>query len=234
MISDNHNLLHHYELLRHQYQDRVEPLLAQLRQRIDDELSRIRQEEAELSAAQVQALLELQTAIGVDARFLLNTAQFQDFLEKFLQPQPKFDLDKPPAADKDIANWLLSQSDKPVRVFDYKENVEPDDYDDERSFTSYGFEVKVGWGDETVEVDYIRTHKMYGVQDCRCNSYAEIAEEISWRLEDFPTDERGDISSELSCLAIYCCILLAQTPPTVKFVYSSVEQEEPELWELST
>ncbi len=224
MMSDNHNPLHHYGLLLHQYQERVETLLAQLRQRSDDELSRIHQEEAELLAAQTQALLELQTFIGIDARFLLNTAQFQEFFEKFLQPQPK--------QEWDLSNWLLSQSDQPVRVFDYQEKSDPDDYDDERNYASDGFEVKVSWGEQTVEVDRIRTLKIYGTEDYRYESYTERAEAISWRMEDFPADERGDIYAELSCLVTYCCVLLAQTPPTVKFTYNSADNVKRDLWEL--
>jgi hypothetical protein len=231
-MSDDQNLLDSYDLLFQQSADRIEPLLAQLRQRVDDELDRIRQQEAELLEAQTQALLKLQTAIGVDARFLLKTSKFKEFFDKFLQPQPKSYRHKIPARETNFSNWSIARSDKPVRVFNYQETFDLDDYDDERNYASYGFEVKVGWGEEIAEVDYIRTLKIYGVEDYRHTSFPHIVEEIAWRLEDFPSGEEGDIQDELSCLVTYCCLLLAQQPPTVKFTYNSAEQEKRDLWQL--
>jgi hypothetical protein len=85
-----------YELLRQQYSERVEPLLAQLHDRVDNELNLIRQQEATLLAAQTKALEELQIAISVDARFVLKTARFQEFFEQHLNVNSKYYRDKTP------------------------------------------------------------------------------------------------------------------------------------------
>jgi hypothetical protein len=87
-MNAEQNPLLRYDLRLQQYSDRVEPLLTQLHQRVDNELNLIRQQEATLLAARTQALEELQTAIGVDARFLLKTARFQEFFVRVASALP--------------------------------------------------------------------------------------------------------------------------------------------------
>lgn len=68
-MNAEQNPLLRYDSLLQQYTDRVEPLLTQLRDRVDNELNLICHQEATLLADRTQALQELQTAIGVDAMF---------------------------------------------------------------------------------------------------------------------------------------------------------------------
>jgi hypothetical protein len=144
-MNAEQNPLLRYDSLLQQYADRVEPLLTQLRDRVDNELNLICHQEATLLADRTQALQELQTAIGVDARFLLKTARFQEFFEKYLNVKSKYDRDKTPEVDDLVANWLLMNFDRPLRVFAYQETFEPDDYDDENTYASYSFNIKVAW-----------------------------------------------------------------------------------------
>jgi hypothetical protein len=227
-----------YELLRQQYSERVEPLLAQLHDRVDNELNLIRQQEATLLATQTQALEELQTAIGVDARFLLTTARFQEFFDRHLNVKSKYCRDKTPQVDEIVANWSLvdgaapleARFDRPLRVFAYQEKFEPDDYDDERTYASYSFNVKVAWDTKTIDVTDIKTLKIYGLNDYRRESFADIAKLISWKLGDFSKNKLS--IEELSYLITYCCLLLAQKPSAVEFAYNSASEGKHDLWEL--
>jgi hypothetical protein len=227
-----------YELLRQQYSERVEPLLAQLHDRVENEIDLIRQREATLLAAQTQALEELQTAISVDARFLLQTARFQEFFEQHLNVKSKYYRDRTPQVDDIVANWsLVGESaplehdlNRPLRVFAYQEKFEPDDYDDERTYASYSFNVKVAWDAMTIDVTDIRTLKIYGLNDYRRESFADLSELISWELKKF--SENKLLVKELSYLVTYCCLLLAQQPSTVEFTYNPPAAGKHDLWEL--
>lgn len=227
-----------YELLRQQYSERVEPLLAQLHDRVENEIDLIRQREATLLAAQTQALEELQTAISVDARFLLQTARFQEFFEQHLNVKSKYYRDRTPQVDEIVANWSLlggsapleNDLDRPLRVFAYQEKFEPDDYDDERTYASYSFNVKVAWDATTIDVTDIRTLKIYGLNDYRRESFADLSELISWELKKF--SENKLLVKEFSYLVTYCCLLLAQNPSTVEFTYNPPATGKHDLWEL--
>jgi hypothetical protein len=50
-----------------------------------------------------------------------------------------------------------------LRVFAYQEKFEPDDYDDEHTYASYSFNVKVAWDATTIDVTDIKTLKIYGL-----------------------------------------------------------------------
>jgi hypothetical protein len=227
-----------YDLLLQQCSARVEPLLTQLHDRVDNELNLIRQQEATLLAARTQALAELQTAIGVDARFLLKTARFQEFFEQHLNVKSKYYRDKTPQVNEIVANWSLvtgvapleNHFDRPLRVFAYQQKFEPDDYDDERTYASYSFNVKVAWDTTTIDITDIKALKIYGFNDYRHESFADLAELISWELKDFPDDRL--LTKELSYLVTYCCLLLAQKPSTVEFTYNPPAEEKHDLWKL--
>jgi hypothetical protein len=227
-----------YELLLQQYLERVEPLLTQLHDRVDNELNLIRQQEATLLAARTQALEELQTAIGVDARLLLKIARFQEFFEQHLNVKSRYYRDKTPQVDEIVANWSLvggsapleDRIDRPLRLFAYQEKFEPDDYDDERTYASYSFNVKVAWDAKTIDVTDIKILKIYGLNDDRRESFADIAQLISWQLGKL--SENKLFLKELSYLITYCCLLLAQKPSTVEFAYNSASEGKHNLWEL--
>jgi hypothetical protein len=93
-MNAEQNPLLRYDSLLQQYAEQVEPLLTQLRERVDNELDRIRHQEATLLADRLQALQELQTAIGIDARFLLKTARFQEFFDRYLNVKSTYNRDK--------------------------------------------------------------------------------------------------------------------------------------------
>jgi hypothetical protein len=167
-------------------------------------------------------LQKLQVAIGIDARFLLKTARFQDFFEKHLNIEPRSNRDRTTKVDDIVANWSLARFDRPLRVFGYKEKFEPDDYDDENTYASYSFNVKVAWDEITKEIGAIQTIGIHGFNNYRHESFVDLAESISWHIEDFPNNADPAnqlLSKEFSYLILYCCMLLAQKPSTIEFNY---------------
>jgi hypothetical protein len=211
-MNAEQNPLLRYDSLLQQYAERVEPLLTQLRERVDNELDRIRHQEATLLADRLQALQELQTAIGIDARFLLKTVRLQEFFDRYLNVKSTYNRDKTPQIDDIVANWSLARFDRSLRVFDYTETFEPDDYDDENTYASYRFNVRVAWDETTSDITDIQTLAIYGFNNYRHESFDDLAESISWRLEDFPDNSDPKnwlLIEELSYLVTYCCLLLA-------------------------
>lgn len=234
-MNAEQNPLLRYGSLLEQYTDRVEPFLTQLRERVDNELDRIRQQEATLIVDRAQALQKLQTEIGVDARFLLKTARFQEFFEQHLNVKSKYNRDKTPQVDDLVANWWLVSFDRPLRVFDYQEKFEPDDYDDENTYASYRFNVKVAWDETTSDITDIRALAIYGFNNYQSESFADLAESVSWELGDFPdkSDPKNWLQiKQLSYLVIYCCLLLAQQASTIEFTYNLVPKGKHNLWKL--
>jgi hypothetical protein len=239
-MNVDRNPLESYDLLCQQYTECVEPSLERLRQQIDIELDRIREEQGKLLAERSQAFAELKVGIGVDAHFLLRTSQFQKFFDRFLKTEPKpidFWGQEYKTVDPNVANWLISKSSIPIRIFDYQEIFQPEDYDDNREYISYGFEVKVDWGRARMKIDYIRTVRIYGSRENK-ESLKEIAEQVCDRLiyaEDLDPNHPEDYSlfdgEELSYLVIYCCFLLVQKPPSLEFNYGLFEERGRNLWQ---
>ncbi|WP_310426539.1 hypothetical protein [Chamaesiphon sp. VAR_48_metabat_135_sub] len=123
-----------------------------------------------------------------------------------------------------------------MRVFAYTETFEPDDYDDENTYASYSFNIKVAWDEKISDITDIQILKIYGFNDYRHESFTEIADLISWQVKDFSdnyTPRDRLLIKELSYLITYCCLLLAQQPSTVEFTYNLVPEGKHNLWELS-
>jgi hypothetical protein len=133
-MSNGINLLdlYHQNVLAHSQQ--FDPLLAQLRQEVEERLVQLQQQETSLIESQTQILKDLKSTLATDARFVLETPEFQEFVEELA----------PDILERvRVSGWLLNRSDVALRVMDYKPYVDPDDYDDERDRTSFYYNIKM-------------------------------------------------------------------------------------------
>lgn len=122
--------------------------------------------------------------------------------------------------------WSLLSGEKPLKVSDYEEFIDPDDYDDENTHTSYSYEFQVIWGEETVEADRVFTRRVYGLQRGGDYSLLDQCDSVQGCLlglvdREMRTLENCRFFAEMSCLVVYACQFLAKQPEQVKFVYDS-------------
>jgi hypothetical protein len=226
-MTNRLTVLDRYQQLVSSHSEQFEPQVQQLYQRVETELQQMRQQESQLVQAQSEALNELQAAMAVDIRFLLTNPEFQAF---FASLPPKIFHDyrsgvKTQVSDQ-VSAWHLHDSALPLRVFDYQTRVDPDDYDDERTYVSYHYSVTVGWGTKTVETINVNTESIYGVNERRAYSLIDQIDNIHDGLWEFfdrkvVTAEESQLVAEMSYLVGYAASLLALQPQMVKFTYDS-------------
>jgi hypothetical protein len=214
-MSNGINLLdlYHQNVLAHSQQ--FDPLLAQLRQDVEERLVQLQQQETSLIESQTQILQDLKSTLATDARFVLETPEFQEFVEELA----------PDILERvKVSGWLLNRSDLALQVMDYKPYIDPDDYDDERAHTSFYYNIKVWLGDLAAEIDRVCERKIYGMNDERIYSQAQqiqdIASEVKYDLLDLRKNPQDrDLAAEISMVIGYARNLLALEPKTVEFGY---------------
>jgi hypothetical protein len=226
-MTDPLTVLDRYQQLVNTHSEQFDPLVQQLYQLVEAELREIRQQESSLVQTQTEVLKALQAEMAIDIRFLLTNRGFQSFFADL--PKKSFHNyhsgRKTQVADQ-ISAWVLHQSAQPLRVFDYQTRVDPDDYDDERSYVSYHYSVKVAWGETSVETIHVNTENIYGVNNRRAYALTDQIGDIHDGLWEFfdrkvITDNESQMVAEMSYLVAYAASLLALQPQTVKFTYDS-------------
>jgi hypothetical protein len=231
-MTHESTVLDRYQQLVCQHSEQFSAPLQQLRQYLDRELEQLRQQEAALVQSQVAALQELHDQIATDAKFLLAS----DGLQEFVTSLPQKDLRNYYSEtrikwSKVVSTWSLHQSEVPLKVFDYETVVNPDDYDDERTHTSYSYRVAVGWGEATTLVNDVLTQQIYGVSEQHSYSMFDQISSIYGDLlalydRDTGTPEDAVRIAEMSILVAYACQLLRLKVQTVQFTYNSNAEED--------
>jgi hypothetical protein len=219
-MSNGINLLdlYHQNVLMHSQQ--FDPLLAQLRQEVEERLVQLQQQETSLIESQTQILKDLKSILATDARFVLETPEFQEFVEELA----------PDILERArVSGWLLNRSDVALRVMDYNPYVDPDDYDDERDHTSFYYNIKVKFGDLFAEIDRVCERKIYGINDEQIYNQSQQIQDISGQVEYDLLDLRKnpqdrDLAAEISMAIGYARNLLALEPKTVEFGYNLARQ----------
>jgi hypothetical protein len=226
-MTDQLTVLDLYQQLVHTHSDEFDPLVQQLHQQVEAELRQMRQQESSLVQAQTEVLKELLAAMAIDIRFLMMNPGFQSFFADL--PKTSFHNyrsgQKTQVADP-VSAWVLHGSAQPLRVFDYQTRVDPDDYDDERTYVSHHYSVNVAWGEMPVETIHVNTKNIYGVNNCRSHSLIDQIGDLNDGLWEFfdrkvVTEEESQLVAEMSYLVAYAASLLALQPQTVKFTYDS-------------
>ncbi len=228
-MSNGINLLDLYQqnVLAHSQQ--FDPLLSQLRQDVEERLVQLQQQEISLIESQTQILQDLKLTLATDARFVLETPEFQEFVEALA----------PEILERvRVSGWLLNRSDLALQVIDYKTYVDPDDYDDEREHTSFYYNIKVCLGDLSVEIDRVCERKIYGMNDERIYSQSQqienITSEIEYDLLDLRKNPQDrDLAAEIGLVIGYARKLLALEPKIVQFIYDPTRHDRRSNWERS-
>ena len=225
-------LLDRYHQLIQSHSAEFEPQIHQLEQQVHTEIARLREQEAVLVENQVSALAELKQAIETDACFLLKTSGFQGFVDQL--PPKKSQSWRTKSAIKLSANpldWSLNQAEQPLKVSDYEMTIDPDDYDDENTHTSFGYSIQVKWGESSMKIERILLKRVYGMNRGHDRSQRDQLEQLESYLEDlwYPkTMSLQDeiVLAEISYLVLYAVSLLALEPRQVSFIYDSTQPKK--------
>ena len=227
-------LLDRYHQLIQSHSAEFEPQIHQLEQQVHTEIARLREQDAVLVENQVSALADLKQAIEADAYFLLKTSGFKPFVDQ-LPPQQsqswqtKVSIQLP----ADPLEWSINQAAQCLKVSDYKMTIDPDDYDDEHTHTSFGYSIQVEWGGRLIEIERILLKRIYGNDNDRCYSQRDQLEDIEWCLVgswDRKTIslQEQTLSAEMSYVVLYAVSLLALEPQQVTFMYDSTASRQAE------
>lgn len=229
------HLLGEYESLTNQHQEQFAPALTQLQASVDQMLHQLRQQERLLVKAQAQQLAQLHAQLAADARCLLNSFELQSFISQ-VQATPAHvrwnQTEPPPEVDANPAHWQLTQMDLPLAIRDYETTVDHDAYDDERTHSAYGYGVIIVVGAQSQRVEVL-TQCVYSPVEHR--SYS-LRQQLDYYFEDKVTQllsqqtitlAQDRLAQEISCLFGCAVRLLALTPQTVQFHYSTTEAGSP-------
>ena len=220
-------LLDRYHQLIQSHSAEFEPQIHQLEQQVQTEIERLREQESILVENQSAVLADLKQAIETDAYFLLKTAGFKAFVDRMPpEPSQSWRTKLSIQLSADPSEWSISQSAQCLKVSDYEMTIDPDDYDDEHTHTSYGYSIQVEWGEHSIEMPRILLKRIYGNDHDHYYSERDQLESIGWYLlgswdrQTIGLQEQT-LSAELSYLVFYAVSLLTLEPQQVTFTYDS-------------
>lgn len=233
------HLLGEYESLMQKHQEQFAPALTQLQELVDQMVHQLRQQERPLVEAQVQQLAQLQAQLATDARCLLNSVELQTFIAQ-LQAMPatsRWNYTEPMSeVDVNPANWQLTQMDLPLAIRDYETTVDHEAYNDERTYSAYGYRVTIIVGQQRQQIEVL-TKSIYSPVD---HGFYSLREQLYYFFEDEVekllaeqniTLAQDLLAQEISCLFGCAVGLLLLAPQTVQFNYSSTEADSSTLLE---
>ncbi|MBD2772274.1 hypothetical protein [Iningainema tapete] len=228
-MTNSDSLLSGYQALVQNHASRFDPEIAALQQIVQARMQELRSREQALVEAQAVELKSITDALATDARCLLPTPEFRAFVQDFKQMSRSWYSNKPDVtiAD-DPTTWLLATLDLPIGLSNYQTQEDPDAYDDERTHILYSYSLSLRLGDTEcrIEVPYKRT---YNLNEHREDSLKEqidfyIAGDVGGLLKKIkhPEAEIDQLTAEISVLVGYAKTLLALTPRTASFEYTSM------------
>jgi hypothetical protein len=231
-MTNGITLLDRYHQLVQSHSAEFEPQIHQLEQQVHTEIARLREQEAVLVENQSSVLADLKEAIETDAYFLLKTSGFKAFVDQ-LPPQQsqswrtKSSIQLP----ADPVEWSINQTAQCLKVFDYEMTIDPDDYDDEHTHTSFGYSIQVEWGEHSIEIERILLKRIYGNDRDQYYSLYDQLEDIAcylmglWDRKTISLQEQT-LSVEISYVVFYAVSLLALEPQQVTFSYDSTHSRQ--------
>lgn len=139
-----------YYALRQQKAIEISTRIGQVQQQLAAELQGLQDLEQQLLSAQEGVLEQIRLVLETDARSLLSTSQFQEFVRDLLQEvkakpkQASFVLEVTPKTTK----WILHTLEQPLQVSQIESVERTNSYDDEKQFlTRYYIRMLVQLGE---------------------------------------------------------------------------------------
>lgn len=224
------SLLAPYQALVQQHQDQFSLPLNQLHATVETTLHQLRQQEQPLVAAQIQALASLRAQLSTNARCLLGSAELTAFVTE-VQTLPRvrpWNRTTPtPDLVPDTTDWHLAQTDFTLAIHDYESVVDHNAYDDERTHTTYGYQIAIQIGDQRQPLTVI-TERCYSPIERRSYDLrTQLAYDFEYGVADLikplaiAAAHQAQLIQEISHLCCCAVRLLALTPQSVQFQYAT-------------
>lgn len=213
-----------YENLRQQQFDQMDGALQSLHDQIASQLQHLRQQEQALLETQTLTLALLRPAIQADARCLLSTPPFRQFITTVIESRnsslPSFDHTS--RVTETPTEWQLATQSLPLEVLNYEQIQDDWAYNDENHYTDYRYELtaRLGSWQKTVDVSTASLHPgnsvSYDLKDLRSqhsNVCYRLLDADRYRLESVPQpefpelnlDQEGTVQlkEEVSCVLAF-------------------------------
>lgn len=193
-------------------------------------MHQLRQQEQPLVAAQIQALASLRSQLSTNARCLIGSVELAAFVTE-VQALPRVQhwnrTTPTPDLAPDTNHWHLVQTDFTLGVHDYASVVDHDAYDDERTHTTYGYQIAIQIGDQRQRLTVI-TERCYSPIERRSyDLQTQLVYDFAYRVADLikplaiAAAHQAQLIQEISHLGGCAGRLLALTPQSVQFQYAS-------------
>lgn len=229
------SLLAPYEALVQEHQAQFSPQLEQLRTSVTTTLHQLQPQEQALVAAQRQQLEQIHQQLATDARCLLDSVELPAFVTEVntFPPRQRWNLTELiPELDPNPQHWQLAQRDLAISIRDYAPVVDHNAYDDERTYTTYGYRVTISLNHQPRSITVI-THCVYSpVKQQSDNQRQQLDDCVEPEVADLlkvlelEAAMQAQLSQEISYLLGCAARILALTPTLVQFHYSSAEVAE--------
>jgi len=223
-----HSLLAPFDALVLQHQEQFTPPLEQLRTTVETTLQQLHAQEQSLVAAQMQALSDVRSQLATDARVLMGSIELDRFIvEVQRSPAPqRWNQTAPvPQINRCSAEWQLAQTQLAVAVSDYVSTVNHDDYDDERTHSSYRYAITLHLQGQSRSIQAL-TQRIYSpieqrVYDVRSQLAYEVESGVTNLVQPLTIEEaiKPQLIAELSYLVGCAARLLSLVPHSVQFHY---------------
>lgn len=231
-MSESHRILSAYQSLVQEHSARFDPQIHQLQQVVAQRLQEMRNQEQELIEAQVVELRQITQALQSDARYLLPSSEFQEFVQQLKTAStPRWYSTTELIVADEPTSWLLARLDMPLGLNNYRTIEDNYAYNDERTFTQYLYSLSIRFGttEKTIQIETGRYYypepptissireQQLDIEDC----VAELTEAGNWEQS-----EREQLQQEMSCLICHASTLFVLTPKRIKFEYIQPTLEE--------
>lgn len=231
-MTNSNSLLSGYETLVQNHANQFDPEIAGLQQIVNKRMQEIRHQERSLVEAQARELRRITDALAADARCFLPTPQFGGFVQEFKKMKTNYwgrSQSKPTLMDNPTS-WLLATLDLPVSLSNYQTEENHDGYDDERTYSSYGYSLslKLGGAEEIIGVEHKRIYTLnefyeYSQKEQIEDNMLGMVEGLLRKIK-YPEAERNQLALEISVLIGYAGNLFALKPRTASFIYQETQE----------
>ena len=224
--------LNDYKLFAQSHADRFDSEVTLIQEQIERQVKVIQEQETSLVQQQRSALDCLHQAIATEARCLLGLPEFRQYVQDTQTADCGWSSKKKEPIDLDPLTWRIYHSDDAIQISDYREHEDRDAYDDEQTYVSYGYTVKVVFGPYSETLYETTLKRVYGLHNARSHSLTDQRKQLESSVGDLYYDAKlestvaNQLSQELSYLVGYACQLLTLKPRQVELSYATIVPEE--------
>ncbi len=233
------SVLSKYQALVEEHTSQFRPQVDTLRQLIDERMKEIHEAEDKILEAESVEIKKIIHALETDARFLLSTSEFKEFVRNLQHTSKSSSYSLPKAlVVKDPTTWLLTEVELPIYLTEYKNVSDPYAYDDERTYNLYTHCISLSIGDEkcSLAIEYKR---IYGYDEVRKYSWEGMISQCTYEASDLTfglNSNSGNkkriktLIEEVSILVVYSILLFTLKPTISMLEYHSLPPEKYLSW----